>query len=226
MKERESYNFERKFILGLVQDLKSYGVLDGSLKDYFQDMSCEDLSMMSSLKSKLIFSSEFEEEFREFERKLVNEDHEAKRLSTHVNTRIACANPVGAERFRKMLLEKHREIRHEVRRLHDLTRSLKSSSDEKDDIDYEITNGLNIPLHLKDCFSMAYSLTSAHPVTLLTASHDVARLYAEMHRTEVFPKNGRKRFELALVYPQEGSFSYLYPELVKSQNFADLFEAA
>ena len=226
MEQQELDNFERRFILGLVQDLKSYAVLDGSLKDYFQDMSCEDLSMMISLKKKLIFSSEFEESFRDFERKLVNEDQETKRKSTYDNARMTCANAVGAERFRKGLLERHREIRHEIGRLHDLARSLKSFSNEKAEFNYEIVNDLNIPLQLKDCFSMAYSLTSRHPVTLLTASHDVARLYAEMHRREKITENGRKRFELALVYPQEGSFSYLYPGLVKSEDFADLFEAA
>lgn len=200
--------FEREFILGLVDDLRGYVVLGNSTASYFDLPSVLSLSGEPSRRDKLVFG----DRFLDFEEALIQEKHRLKREGTHENVRYGLAHHAkrrGGEVRHLEVCKAHKNIQRDVRALHRLN-SLKRFGER----------GIIVGEGLTE-LQLARALSLRHPVTLLTTDQQAVREYVNAERNG---SSDCKRFEMALLYPAERSFSYFYPELVRSERFNQSYE--
>jgi hypothetical protein len=206
-------NPESRFILGLAEDLRGYVVLGSSILKYFGYQTIVELVKNPNLRDKLILSNDFSILLPN-EELLVKESHGLKREAGHRNSFRELPyhlKKIGGEARRKKFNESNREIRKEIRILHKV-KLLNRFVDEK-------YSGISEDL---DELARVKMISSGTNVTLLTEEQEDIRRYVEIERGSQL----KKRFELALLYPSDRSFSYFYPELVRSEKFADCFEVS
>ncbi len=206
-----SSGLDRDFILGLVDDLRTYVVIDGSLTYCFDDLSSKEILEHLLPRKRVILSERFNGLLGE--ERLIAESHRLKRGVGHRNAIIDLpyhAGKRGRERIQRDLMEESMEVRRDIRELHRL-----NVFDRFADKEGIIHDGLSL-------FDATTELSRKYPLTLMTSDQCVVQSYARLQRTPNLVD--RKRFEVALIYPGEQAFSYLYPALVKSERFDELAE--